>query len=360
MISGADGMEDPVTYRFALALALLGGCSEINLIPDEKPSGDQTPGEIRGRVCSADGRSWQGDAVVYTNVFEDDRLVDTVQAYTDLDGRFVLDELPGDATYTVYVQLGDQILSTEQVFLPPGEAVELDEPACFDPRELDVAVITGDYDDFQAVLTGMGFANHEVVDGASLEEITGFLLDAEALARHDVIFVNGGALEEGVLYGEDAGRAEAIAQNLGDYVRAGGQLYVSDWAYDYVERVFPDAIDFVGEDGTPDAAQLGEYGLVEAAVSDASMAEFLGDDHLSIEYDLPVWPPVEDVGDAVSVHLSGTVAYREGTSTFTLPSVPLLVSFSSGEGRVTFSSFRVAKNAGTDLMLVLQYMLFEL
>ena len=345
---------------FALSLT---GCNIDHVLGvGGKPPDSDAPGEIRGRVCSADGRSWLADASVYTNVVDSDgTLVDTVIAYTDLDGRFVLEDLPGDADYTVYVSYGDDAFDPTDVYLPSGEVVELPEPGCFDPLEVDVAVITGDYDDFQLVLSNMGFANYTLVDGLDQDDITSFLTDAEEMSHYDIIFINGGALEEGVLTSStDSALSEQIRSNLASYVSAGGQVYASDWAYDFVETVWPDPIDFMGEDDILDDAQVGEYGLVSAAVADAPMAEWLGSDYVQIEYDLPVWPPIQSVEPAVSVHLSGTIEYRDGTHTYSLSGVPLLVSFTSGEGRVVFSTFRVAPNASTDMMLVLQYMIYNL
>jgi len=66
------------------------------------------------------------------------------------------------------------------------------------------------------------------------------------------------------------------------------------------------------------------------------------------------------VSDTVSVHLTGTIDYREGTTIYTLTAVPLMVSFTSGEGKVAFATFRVAKNASADVMLALQYMMYSL
>ncbi len=344
------------------ALILLAACGgENNFVVKGNTQAGIAPGEIRGRICSSDGRNWLADAVVYTNLIDaDGRLYDTVIAYTDLDGNFTLSDLPGKNEYTVYVQYGDETIEQHEIYLDDGETEELEEPECFDPLEVDVAVVTGDYDDFQLVLSNMGFANYEVVDGLTEGEITSFLLDSEALSRYDIIFMNGGCLEQDVLYGENTAQADQIATNIRDYVNNGGQIYSSDWAYDYVESIWPDAIDFVGNDDEVDSAQLGEYGFVKAAVSDSAMAEWLGSNYVDIEYDLPVWAPIEDTSSAVSVHLSGDVEYREGTSSYTLSSVPLLVSFTSGEGRVVYSTFRVAKNATTDMMLVLQYMMYNL
>ena len=347
--------------RHLLPVFILIGCNETTFFQEKDVSAGISNGEIMGRVCSPDGRTWLSDALAYTNLIDaDGRLYDTKIAYTDRDGNFLLEDLPGESEYEVFVQYGSDTLINETVWVGDGETVELDEPDCFDPLEVDVAIITGDYDDFQLVLTNMGFANYEVVDGLTDDDITSFLLDLESMQQYDIIFFNGGHVEDGVLYGDDEAVPGQIMENIRDYVSAGGSVYASDWAYDVVELGWPDRIDFVGNDDEVDAAQLGEYGLISGAVSDASLADWLGANYVDIEYDLPVWAPIEGVESSVSTHLTGSVEYREGTSSYALSSVPLLVSFSSGEGKVVYSTFRVAKNATTDMMLVLQYMMYSL
>ena len=73
-----------------------------------------------------------------------------------------------------------------------------------------------------------------------------------------------------------------------------------------------------------------------------------------------LWPPIEGVADSVSIHLTGSIDYRQGINIFTLSNSPLLVSFTSGDGKVAFSTFRVAKNADSDVILTLQYMMYSL
>jgi len=220
-----------------------------------------------------------------------------------------------------------------------------------------------------------------LVDGLDETDIQTFLLDTESMGAYDIIFFNGGHVEEDVIYDLDGSQtaeegeegeestgttedgtpiSEQIMTNIGNYVRAGGTVYASDWAYDVVEQGWPDRIEFVGADEVPDDAQQGEYDLVTAAISDAALADWLGSNSIEIEYDLPVWPPMEGVSGSVTTHLSGNVSYRIGQSTYTLAAVPLLASFSSGEGKVVFSTFRVAKNGSSDMMQVLQYMMYNL
>ena len=414
--------------RHALTLSLIAAglysCSENTFFKDPEIVEGLSPGTILGRVCDPSGRHWLPDAMVYSNLIDDSgKLYDTRISYTDRDGYFLLDPMPAGSTYTVYVQYGDAILETHEVEVDDGEEVVLEEPDCFDPLELDVAVITGDYDDFQDVLQHMGFANYELIDGMEGDEMAGFLNDLDKMLEFDIIIFNGGHVEEGLIYpapppeeededadggllfdmdedadadegaddtgvpdggdddGDDTGApddgdgdadadggpddepldmADEIMNNLRNYVAAGGSVYASDWAYDVVERGWPEAIDFVGADEVPDAAQLGENGVVNAVISDGALAAWLETDNTQVEFDLPVWPPIEGVDPTVSIHMSGPIEYRLGTSVYSLGNAPLLVSFASGDGKVAFSSFRVANNADADVVLTLQYMMYSL
>lgn len=349
----------------ALLPLLLLACSEHSIFIPPDSTGSASPGSIAGRVCDPSGRTWLPDAQVYTNIYTDDNaLYDTRLAYSDREGFWLLDQLPPFFTYKVYIQYGNEMLDTEQVYVDDGTDVVLPEPECFDPLQVNVAIVTGDFDDFQLVLTNMGFANYTLIDGLTDTDLTDFLMSAPDMEFYDIIFFNGGHLEEDVIYDSDgtdlAGDTATIRQNIKSYVENGGAIYASDWAYDVVEQIWPDRLDFVGDDSTPDDAQKGEYDFVNAAVSDASLAEFVDKDFVEIEFDLPVWPPIMNADDSVSVHLTGDVTYREGTSTYAKPTSPLLISFTAGEGKVVFSTFRVAKNATDDMMKALQYMMYSL
>ena len=418
---------------YPLLIGALTGCTENTIFKNEDELAGLDPGSIAGRVCSPSGRTWLADAMAYAHLIDGDgMLYDTRISYTDRDGYFLLNDMPAGHTYTVYVQFGDEILETHTVNVTEREEVSIDEPDCFDPLELDVAVVTGDYDEFQEVLEHMGFANYELIDGLIANEMAGFLMDLDTMLQYDIIVFNGGHVEAGMIYEipeeeegdggpgsifedeeeeeeedddtgavdeavvegeegedeaegdtglEDTGEAEedadadggeeesapgvsynheVIHNNIKAYVNSGGSIYSSDWAYDVVEQVWPEAINFVGADEIPDAAQRGEYGMINATVSDGALAEWLDSDYTQVEFDLPVWPPIEAVADTVSVHLTGNIEYREGTNIFPLAASPLLVSFTSGEGKVAYSTFRVAKNADADIILTLQYMMYNL
>jgi hypothetical protein len=338
------------------------GCNESSFFVKGDPELEgPKPGSIEGRVCDPSGRTWLADAKVYTHLFDPTgHLYETRLVYTDRDGRWILEELPPEYTYQIFVQYGDDIIETHEAYVGDRDAVSIEEPDCFDPLTLNVAVVTGDYDDFDLVLERMGFANYTLVDGLSESETVDFFNDLEGMLKYDVIFVNGGFVEEGVVFSDD-GTHELYMQNIRDYVTAGGAIYASDWAYDLVEIGWPERLDFAGDDTIIDDAQVGEYDLVTSNIVDASLSDWLESSTLDIEYDLPVWPPIESVDEAaVTTHLEGNVSYRIGTETFTLVDAPLLVSFTSGEGKVVFSTFRVAKNGTMEMMEILQYMMYYL
>ena len=332
-------------------------CSPENTLTVDPDNVDTSQtGAIQGRVCSPSGEFWLANASAYVNITDADGIITEVRvATTDAEGRFIIEDLQGGQEYTLYVQYANEVLDTEPVWVDYGTTTELEEPNCFDPSAVSVALVTGDYDDIDLVLEKMGMTNYTLIDGQDPQNLAAFLLDPEALGAFDVLFFNGGHAEDGVFYGGP--KAPQIIENLNAYVSAGGALYASDWSYDVIEAVWPEAIDFYGDDGTPDDAQKGEHELVAATVTDAALAASLGSETINISYDLPVWPPMLEVEGFVSTHLTGTVHVRDGETITTIPSVPLLVSFSAGSGRVGFATFRVAANQDDDTVRVLEYML---
>jgi hypothetical protein len=351
----------PITL---LSVASLVACNDNSIVYKPKEVAEVLPGTVSGRVCDPTGRNWLADAMAYVNLTDDRGVVyDTMSAYSDEDGKWNISGLPGDHDYHLYVQYGDTVLYDEEFYLGSGDTYELDEPECFDPQNLNIAIVTGLYDDFDLVLQELGFTNYTLIDGLDIDATNYFFGDAEGMAAYDLVFLNGGFTEDGVIYNlTDATDPvpETNLQNLRDYVQAGGSVYASDWAYDAVELGWPERIDWVGADEIPNNAQTGNYDVVTAAVADTSMAEYLGSSYIDIEYDLPVWPPIENTSTSVSVHLSGNISYSDGLDDYTLTSVPMLTSFNDVQGKVVFSTFRVIPNTDDDVLAILQYMLYDL
>ncbi len=352
-----------ITLLFALA-----GCeSDFTVTRTEDVQAPvDTSGTIVGRVCDPTAFVWLEGATVYANLADEHgQFYDMLLTTTDADGYWTLEEVPTDTELTIFVQHGGVMVDEHSLNLYAGEFLRLDEPECFDPTVLDIAVVTGDFDDFDEVLEGIGALDYALIDGGHRGQLESFLLDLSAMQEYDLIFFNGGCLEDGIFYDTvDASNPSppAILANLQAYVEGGGRVYASDWAYDLIEQTWPDKIDFLGVDHVPDSAQLGNAQLVTASIANEVLGQFLEDQdgEMDVLYDLPVWPPIERVGNTVSTHLLGTVTYREASVDIPIPSSPLIVSFNGGGGKVVYSTFRLSSNLDPQMLQLWKYAMFEL
>lgn len=349
--------------RAVLALLCLSGCSE-NGLSIVKDYGGIYESTLSGRVCDVDSGRWLEGAVVYTHILNDaGALIDTRETLTDADGGWTLEELRGDQSYTVYVQYGNEIVDMFDVELADNDSLEVPTPAC-DAELGRVAVITGDYDDWATTLTEVGISNYDLINGLSGEDLGQFLSDGDNLAEFGAIFFAGGHVEEDVIYDTDgsdtAGVVPAVQAAIQAFVEAGGVAYVSDWSYDVLELCWPDKVNFLGEDASPDAAQLGEPDEIRAAIVHAPLADAIGHENANVVFDLDTWPVVTAVAEGVRVYeQANQVPYREGVEQATQADSPLLLSFEPGEGRVVFSSWRMAANLDGSGPGVLRFVLGE-
>lgn len=236
----------------------------------------------------------------------------------------------------------------------------------FTTRPFDsVAVVTGDFDRMEATLDRLVSPYHEYegfICCASYDpdiEPEHIALKAETLftevdeggrtemGLHDAVFVNSGARGFGAWQYNGVDPDDALVTNpdvltnVKNYVERGNVLVVSDWAYDLVEAVWPDAIDFYGDDAVLDDAQKGAPGRITAEVVDEALAEDLQNTTAALVFNYSNWTVIEAVGQGTTVHLRGDAEYRisDDQGYDTLTGVPLLVSFKAGNGQVVLSSF---------------------
>lgn len=321
--------------RLLAPLLLLAACAPDNTLTYDKDSPVEVePGTISGRVCDPSGRTWLPNALAYVNLVDEEGVVyDTVQVTSDAEGRWLLADIPGEHDYVVYVQYGTDILMQEPIWLASGDDYQFEEPDCFDPLSLEIAVVTGDYDNFDVVLDSLGFINYTTIDGRDSATLSGFVGDPAALAAYDIIFFNGGHEEQGVIYGDsDGGVSTQIMTNIRDYVSAGGSVYASDWAYDAIEFAWPNAVDFFGDDTQQDAAQsAGNFaGLVD--VLDTNLKRILGNKPKV---------QIESCCSAVDAPGPGTEVYLAGDRLNDSGYHPLMVAFQlqMGSGWVYYTDF---------------------
>jgi hypothetical protein len=219
-----------------------------------------------------------------------------------------------------------------------------------------IAVATGDYDKMECALKKLGLQDgqFDLYEGAFLRKapkalpaFSTLVKDLNKMKTYNVIFINcTNNTFENLL--QDA----QVRKNLGDYVTAGGRLYVTDWSYDWIERIesFSGFIDFEpgASDNKPEplnAAALGANGLkIQARIMDSQMAQWLGlfpgaisNGLTPIEHFLVDWVVMLKLGQETKEWVQGQVKSSDGTISGVRP---LTVTFNFQNcGKILFTSY---------------------
>src|SRR5690625_3834539 len=243
------------------------------------------------------------------------------------DGRFEL-QIPKTDAYSIMVIFQSGAFSFTQELLLTGETSDFG-VIPLESNSANIAVVTGHYDRMQDILGKLGFGTintdeddywgygqlvlgtetFDLFDGdGSLDNsypaINELFEDNDGdgqidLHNYDIVFINCGASET-PLTGRPSGIvpehndfhrhkmnnapfSQELTDELQAFVEAGGVLYCTDWAYDYVEQTFPSKIDFYGSDDTPadqpedpNAAEFGEGGIeVQGEILENSLGTWL-------------------------------------------------------------------------------------
>jgi hypothetical protein len=319
-------------------------------------------GEIQGRVCGPGGNGWLSAADVW--VVKPDTTRN--QTETDPDGNFALNNVDvGDQT--LFIQKGS-FTSQQQVTVVANQITTLAAPACVNSAH--VAVVTGDWDSIQNVLSGAGITDVTLYDGvgqaAGGPTVTDLLTNFDTLKAYDIVFFNCGDYDTGDGFSHYPGLLSnpTALNNLRSFVDGGGSLYASDWAYEFVEMAFPDAIDFYGTDTTRNAAAVGKQGPMAATVTDSALAASLGHSSVNLNYNLVQWVVASTAAPGTRVLVQG---HAQGLDPATfqavdVPNAPLAVQFPFGSngGSVIYTTFHNEQQTTADMDLILKYMVFEL
>jgi hypothetical protein len=316
-----------------------------------------------------------------------------------------------------------------------------------DKLNTQIAVVTGLFDRMQDVLAKFGLGKvvtdksspeygqlkkgteaFDLYDGDksldnSYPDYTELLKDKDGdgkadLNNYDIIFINCGASEAPVVnisnspfssfnhkkhkafharssaHVSKANSAEITRniQALRSYVEDGGILYVTDRAYDYIEQVFPEFIDYYGSENTPDgeaeepyAADVGKGSITtDAKILQPNLKEWLQsvkchngkpclneDGTIHIGSFLVSWAVMNGAHKSANVTfwVKGNVKWfnldgpiEDGGSESGVR--PLTVSFKVGKGQVIYSSYHtVEETEETPYWFpqerVLEYLVFE-
>lgn len=341
------------------SLAVLGGCVQENNLVEFAGGGRPGENTLTGRVCDPETNTWMSGALVYTNVFADAQLVDTIRGVTDAQGHWTLEGLHEGDTYTLYVQSGNVLVDSFDVTMGNDPTTSLPDPSCGGGGGGRIAVVSGDFDDILGVLQNMGYSNVDVVNGQTGDEIVDFLTNPSALGDYDLVLLAGGLIEEDVFYDMDGiggEHVELVHDTVRTYARAGGRVWASDWAYDAVEQIWPDRIDFYGDDATPDDAQIGEPITITGTIQSSALESAAGSDTLKLKHDLDTWPVAVSTSEA-DVVVTGDAPWRVGYQTGKQADAPLLVTFAAGDGQVIWSSWLQSHNAEGEAKKAIQWVL---
>lgn len=292
------------------------------------------------------------------------------------DGTFAIEGIPAPQTgLQVRAEKGGFIYTWDNVNVytladaPDGTnvtvSVDCDELVPDDDRRY--LVVQGTFDKIEQVLGRMGLTNVDLLEGVPMDPSelwsTAAFGNYETLSNYDAVFVNCGISETDLVLGLNG----AVKENLKRYIREGGSLYVSDWAYDLVEQVWPERINFLGEDTTNSDAEHGEDGDYGVDVLEPGLADYVGSSNVTIGFSFGNFAIVSALDTTVTTYLRGDVGYRVNGGVSTLTDVPVTVGFNEGYGRVIFTSFHQETNdAGeTEVLdgpedLVLRYLIFSL
>jgi hypothetical protein len=348
---------------------------------------------VQGHLLSPNGAFGVYEGLVWVD-FEVNGQTQRRQSSTRFDGRFTLNGLPA-GTHTLHGERG-LYAGTATVTLETSGSTVTDADILVSAGNARFVVVTGQYDSVGEIVSGLGLPTVEVDGiGGFLDPTPTWFADTvndAYLADKTALLLNCGITDD-VWERPDL---ELRRQTLRQWIASGHSLYASDWAYDFVEWLFPEVLNFHGDDNARNAAQDGNEELVAATVSDETLFKLVGGS-LTIDYDLPAWAvltglgpepdggvPAADGGsvddggvadggaaDAAVVVDAGSVSPVATTVTVLVrgtvhvgnreyEDVPLAVKIKHGAGTVVFTTFHNEAQLDATVLTVLRYMIMRL
>ncbi len=298
----------------------------------------QTCGALRGRICAPDGQTWLTGAVVSVRLPSGK----SIQATTDIDGYFYLPCIP-PGRHKFSVRKG--AFSTDfTATIVTATTNTLKNPKCVDPSRTKIAVVWGEYDEVQNILDRLKlsytfFQNNP----ASL------LSSLSKMKKFNIIFLNCG-MDESVFGSKEI-------NNLRQFVKGGGSLYASDFSYDPIEMAWPNAVDWLGNDSTRNAAEKVGSAKVPATVLNTTLINRLGGrKKVTIKYDLCPCAAAVAAGAGTNTLLRGDRTNKGNSKE------PLAVFFKpyAKGGTVVYTTFHNDEQFSRTIDIILKFLIFEL
>lgn len=226
------------------------------------------------------------------------------------------------------------------------------------------AVVTGDFDDLNDLARDVLASRSQWPEFYEYDgTINGPLLGAPQTSRPerqledlfrgdpafvqsiDLLFLTDGARGFGLREYNGAARDDHLVRDptalsaLEAAVYDGLQILVSDWTYDLTEAIWPQLVDWVGDDDLLDDAQRGVPTTVLAEVVDPQLAahlEVAPGDQIELILDFDQWAVPAQVGAGAEVLLQADVAFDDPLTgeRVAIAAAPLLFRHRLGRGAV--------------------------
>lgn len=324
-------------------------------------------GDIVGRVCSPNGSEWLFGVQVSVEATDCTGRTSVVEAVTDNNGFYRLTAVP-NGQHTLTIETGSFTTQIRGVPVNINETTDLTgqtTKTCLDRRSARIAVLTGVFDSYESVLDDLGVA-YSLYEGDSASPNSTrdgqtLLQDADALQNFDIIIINSGEWYR--LFRDPARLAdlERMKTNLIFFVEEGGSLYVSDWAYYWIEKTYSDRVDFYGDDTVEGPAKIGaQIQSLPVSVDSDLYRSLLGVTETSVNFNWPAWSVMSEAHPGkTTIHMSAASVTLDNGET--AENVPMVISFqpTPTSGTVVFSSFNADANDAV-MDQVLRFLIFQL
>ena len=328
----------------------------VNDAPGENDQEQECgPGSIEGQTCRPDGGVLPGAEVrVEGNDCDGFPFVETTVA--DGQGDYEFHDIPS-GTHELIIESGSFVIS-EDVSVAKGQVTDRksDElKLCLQGSEVDIAVVSGSFDDIAGLLDGMSI---DYTWYSGNEEVGGLFGDLNAMEGYDIIFVECGAPWTGLASSLFDTDMDEIRFNINRYVELGNSLYASDQAHNYIEETLENAVVFYNHDSTasPRVGNGSQY--ITADVISDEMRTLLDADTTELYFNLGAWAVAEGVGPTTDIHFSGDAEITGGV----VENAALMSSYNDpiGDGRAIYTSFHNSAQVDGEMQDILEFMIFQL
>lgn len=291
-------------------------------------------GNITGRICSPGQEIWIGGAEV---------CVGSKCTISDPDGYFTLSCVPV-GNHTVHIAAGS-FTTDVPVVVKNRETTDIGAQCV--KSNAKIAVMQGQWDVMENILDDLKlpYTLYQQDDDSVVS-------DYNELKKYDILIINCGAIEN---------LDSTAITNLKNWVASGNSFMTSDYSYDYFEKVFPNAVDFYGDDNSSSAAQTGgsARGItgctapLPCTIIDQNLVALMGINQVGIAS--ICWTTMDSADSNTVIHIEGDV-YNDKTAR------PVIVSYkdSPNSGKAVFASFHLKEQNAQNMKKIFFYLIFQM